>query len=124
MYTETRTPIAACMTLARERGTEIGTPLATEAMPLGPVREDACEIMAWLDSFEVVGPWIVASRVPGAPPRTAMPPTVPAGAGSRCIRCGAVLGIGPHPDPHEFDPKRYRYPVSGNGNTASSSMRV
>ena len=37
---------------------------------------------------------------------------------------GVVLGIGPHPDPHAFDPERHRYPVSGSGNTASSSKRV
>ena len=47
-YAETRMPIAAYMALARERGAEIVTPLAAEAMPSGPVREDAYERMAGL----------------------------------------------------------------------------
>ena len=35
-----------------------------------------------------------------------------------------MLGVGPHPDPHAVDPERHRYPVSGSGSTASSSVRV
>ena len=37
-YAATRMPVAAYMALARERGAEIVTPLAAEAMPSGPVR--------------------------------------------------------------------------------------
>ena len=44
----TRMPVAAYMALARERGAEFVTPLAAEAMPSGPVREDAYERMAGL----------------------------------------------------------------------------
>ena len=45
-YADTRMPVAAYLALARERGAEIVTPLAAEAMPSGPVREDAYERMA------------------------------------------------------------------------------
>ncbi|MCY4220582.1 MAG: M81 family metallopeptidase [Thiotrichales bacterium] len=48
IFGATRMPIAAYMALARERGAEIVTPLAAEAMPSGPVREDAYERMAGL----------------------------------------------------------------------------
>ena len=47
-YGATRMPVAAYMALARERGAEIVTPLAAEAMPSGPVCEDAYERMAGL----------------------------------------------------------------------------
>ena len=47
-YGATRMPVAAYMALARKRGAEIVTPLAAEAMPSGPVREDAYERMAGL----------------------------------------------------------------------------
>ena len=48
-------PVAAYMALARERGAEIVTPLAAEAMPSGPVREDAYERMAGLICDAVAG---------------------------------------------------------------------
>ena len=54
-YVETRMPIAAYMALARERGAEIVTPLAAEAMPAGPVCEDAYERMAGLVCDAVAG---------------------------------------------------------------------
>ena len=54
-YTGTRMPIATYMALARERGAEIVTPVAAEAMPSGPVREDAYERMAGLICDAVVG---------------------------------------------------------------------
>ena len=47
-YAATRMPIAAYMALARELDAEIVTPLAAEAMPSGPVCEDAYERMAGL----------------------------------------------------------------------------
>ena len=47
-FAETAMPIAAYMKLAREVGAEIVTPLAAEAMPSGPVTEDAYEHMAGL----------------------------------------------------------------------------
>ena len=47
-YEATRMPVAAYMALARERGAEVVTPLAAEAMPSGPVCEDAYERMAGL----------------------------------------------------------------------------
>ena len=49
------------------------------------------------------------------------------GVGGEAQRCHArvVDAVGrADPDPHPFDPERHRYPVSGSGNTASSSMRV
>ena len=54
-YAATRMPVAAYMALARERGAEIVTPLAAEAMPSGPVREDAYERMAGLVCDAVAG---------------------------------------------------------------------
>ena len=54
-YAETRMPIAAYMALAHERSAEIVTPLAVEAMPSGPVREDAYERMAGLVCDAVAG---------------------------------------------------------------------
>ena len=53
-YQDTRMPIAAYMKLARERGDEITTPLAAEAMPSGPVEEDTFERMvdAILESIQ------------------------------------------------------------------------
>ena len=53
-YQDTRMPIAAYMKLARERGDEIITPLAAEAMPSGPVEEDTFERMvdAILESIQ------------------------------------------------------------------------
>ncbi len=47
-FAETAMPIAAYMKLAREVGAEIVTPLAAEAMPSGPVTEDAYQYMAGL----------------------------------------------------------------------------
>ena len=49
------------------------------------------------------------------------------GVGGEAQRCRArvVDAVGrADPDPHPFDPERHRYPVSGSGNTASSSKRV
>ena len=54
-YGATRMPVAAYMAVARERGAEIVTPLAAEAMPSGPVREDAYERMAGLICDAVAG---------------------------------------------------------------------
>ena len=54
-YADTRMPVAAYMALARERGAEVVTPLAAEAMPSGPVREDAYERMAELVCGAVAG---------------------------------------------------------------------
>ena len=54
-YAATRMPIAAYMALARERGAEVVTPLAAEAMPSGPVREDAYERLADLVCDAVAG---------------------------------------------------------------------
>jgi microcystin degradation protein MlrC len=45
-YENTRMPIAAYMKLARARGADIITPLATESMPSGPVEHDTYERMA------------------------------------------------------------------------------
>ena len=54
-YGATRMPVAAYMALARERGAEIVTPLAAEAMPSGPVCEDAYERMAGFICDAVAG---------------------------------------------------------------------
>ena len=54
-YAGTRMPVAAYMELARERGAEIVTPLAAEAMPSGPVQEDTYERMAGLVCDAVAG---------------------------------------------------------------------
>ena len=45
-FSNTRMPLAAYMKLAQEFGAEFVTPIAAEAMPSGPVEEDAFERMA------------------------------------------------------------------------------
>lgn len=53
-YADTRMPLAAYMKLARERGAEIVTPVAGEAMPGGKVTRDAYEkvVAAILDALD------------------------------------------------------------------------
>ena len=51
----------------------------TPSAARSPNRLDPHSTTAWQASFGVAGPRIVDSRVPGAPPRAAIPPTVPAG---------------------------------------------
>ncbi|HJP07521.1 MAG TPA: M81 family metallopeptidase, partial [Arenicellales bacterium] len=47
-YGNTRMPVAAYMKLAKAHNAQILTPLAAEAMPSGPVSEEAFEFMAGL----------------------------------------------------------------------------